>query len=161
MTKEWLDALSIGMSAVAVVFSILAHLRAGQAEQRSLAEAKTNAFLAFRERFSQIKHDLPPKWADGVWLPERNTDEWRRIELYWQNAFDEWFVPMVLNKNHMSDLWDLFFKSAVESALHNRPLRYVAWNLYKAGEFANYKGKYMGVLEDLWGKPLKDSDFKE
>lgn len=91
-------------------------------------------------------------------LPEPDTDEWRRIELYWQNAFDEWFVPMRLNKEHLQDVWELFFESTVKSALHNRPLRYVAWHLYRQGEFGMYKAEFADVLEQLWGKPL-NSDF--
>jgi hypothetical protein len=158
--KEWTDLVAVVISSVALVFAILAHRRAINAERRLLAQAKTQAFLTFRDRFQQIKRDLPPRWSDPTWLPRPGTDEWRRIELYWQNAFDEWFVPTRLDKEHLQDLWPLFFESAVKSALDNRPLRYVAWALYEQGEFAQYKRDFAEVLERLWGRPLRDADFR-
>ena len=158
--KEWTDLVALIISGFALVFAVLAHRRSISAERRSLAEAKTHAFLTFRERFQRIKHDLPPLWSDPNWLPQRGTDEWRRIELYWQNAFDEWFVPMRLNREHLEDLWPLFFESAVKSALFHRPLRYVAWKLYEEGEFAQHKQDFAEILERLWGGSLRDADFQ-
>ena len=158
--KEWTELLAIGLAAASFVVAILAFRRASSAERRSLAEAKTQTFLTFRDRFIAIKHDLPPRWGDQEWLPQPDTDEWRQIECYWQNAFDEWFVPMRLNREHLEDVWRLFFESAVKSALPNRPLRYVAWCLCEAGEFGQYNNDFAAVLEQLWGRPLKDSDFK-
>ncbi|MCM3874733.1 MAG: hypothetical protein ND895_28905 [Pyrinomonadaceae bacterium] len=149
---------AIILSAASLVVAVFALRRASYAEKRALAEAKTNAFLTFRQRFQMIKRDLPPKWNDEAWLPEPDTDEWRRIELYWQNAFDEWFVPMRLNKEHLQDVWELFFESTVASALYNRPLRYVAWHLYTQGEFGKYQAEFAEVLEKLWRHPL-NSDF--
>jgi hypothetical protein len=155
--EQVINLIAIILSAGSLVIAIFALRRAKFAEQRALAEAKTNTFLTFRQRFQQIKHDLPKKWNDKLWLPDPDTDDWRRIELYWQNAFDEWFVPMRLNRD-LHEVWKLFFESTVESALHNRPLRYVAFYLYPQAEFGMYRGEFREVLENLWGKPL-NSDF--
>ena len=152
-----INLIAIILSAGSLLIAVFALRRAKSAELRALAEAKTHTFLTSRERFQHTKHDLPPLWNDKLWLPKTDTDEWRRIELYWQNAFDEWFVPMRLNKD-LHEVWELFFESTVESALHNRPLRYAAWHLYKQGEFGKHKGDFAVVLEELWGKPL-NSDF--
>lgn len=157
--EQVINLIAIILSAGSLVVAFVALRRAHSAERRALAEAKTHAFLTFRERFQQIKHDLPPRWSDKEWIPQPDTDEWRRIELYWQNAFDEWFVPMRLNKEHLEQVWQLFFASEVKSALHYRPLRYVAWRLCEEGEFGGHNKDFLGVLEQLWGKSLKDSDF--
>ena len=157
--KEWAELLAVFLSAASVVIAIFAFRRANSAERRSLAEAKTQAFITFRNRFIEIKHNLPPRWGDKEWLPQPDTEEWRPFEAYWQNAFDEWYVPMCLNREYLEDVWRLFFESAVKSALPYRPLRYVAWRLCEAGEFGQYNEEFAEVLEKLWGKPLKDSDF--
>jgi hypothetical protein len=93
-----LNLVAIVLSGGSLVVAYVALRRAQSAERRALAEATTHAFLAFRARFQPIKRDLPPRWSDKEWIPEPDTDEWRRIELYWQNAFDERFVPMRLNQ---------------------------------------------------------------
>jgi hypothetical protein len=157
--QDWADISTVLVSSVSLVLSYVALSRAGSAEHRALAEARMNAFLTFRERFQQIKHDLPPRWMDDDWTPQIDTDEWRRLEIYWHNAFDEWFVPTHLNKEHFHDLWPLFFRSAVETALHNRPLRYVVWRICRNEEFGKHTAEYEAVLEELWGKPLGDKDF--
>lgn len=157
--SDWIAIVAAVISAGSLVVAMVSFRRAGTAERRSLADAKTQAFLAFRSRFLTIKHDLPPRWDDDTWLPERNTDEWRRLETYWQNAFDEWFVPMRLNKEHLQDVWTLFFESAVRSGLSHRALRYVAWCLCSSGEFGEHNEAYRLLLDQLWGKAI-DADFK-
>jgi hypothetical protein len=161
--KEWTEIIAVVLSTGSLIVAILALMRARAAEQGTLAATKTQAFLTFRERFQQIKHDLPPGWSDPTWLPKPNTDEWRRIELYWQNAFDEWFVPTRLNKKHpeLEEIWRQFFESVVQSALHNPALRYVVWRLCKQEEFGQpYTREFAEVLEQLWGRPLNDPDFQ-
>ena len=160
--KEWIEMVAVVISGASLVVAIIAFRKANSAERRSLADAKTQAFLTFRDRFNTIKRDIPPGWSDKTksWLPQPDTEEWRQIEAYWQNAFDEWFVPTRLNKEYLEDVWELFFKRAVKSALDNRPLRYVAWRLCETGEFSQYSRDFAAVLEDLLGRPLKDSDFK-
>lgn len=157
--SDWIATAAAIISTGSLVVAIVSFRRADAAERRSLADAKTQAFLAFRSRFLTIKHDLPSRWDDETWLPEANTDEWRRLETYWQNAFDEWFVPMRLNKEHLEDVWTMFFESAVKSALHHRALRYVAWRLCEGGEFGEHNAEYKRLLDQLWGAPI-DTDFK-
>jgi hypothetical protein len=156
----FISLIAAGISGGSLVVAIISLRRALSAERRALAEAKTNAFLVFRQRFTEIKHDLPAKYSHPVWLPEPNTDEWRQIELYWQNAFDEWFVPTVLNKDYLEEVWEIFFKDAVKSGLQHRPLRYVAYKLYEQGEFANHKVAFKKTLQALWGGSLRDKDFE-
>jgi hypothetical protein len=66
---------------------------------------------------------------------------------------------MRLNKEYLEEVWHLFFKLAVKSALPNRPLRFVVWRMCEVGEFGQHKRDYNAVLEEFWGKPLKDPDF--
>jgi hypothetical protein len=66
-----IELFAVAVSAASLVVSILAFLRASSTEQRSLADAKTQAFLTFCDRFNAIKRDIPPGWSDRNWLPDR------------------------------------------------------------------------------------------
>ena len=90
--KEWIELFAVAISAASLCVSILAFRRARSAERWTLAETRTQAYLTFRDRFNSIKRDIAPSWTDKEWLPKQGTVEWRQIEAYWQNAFDEWFV---------------------------------------------------------------------
>jgi hypothetical protein len=166
--SEWTSIIAVLISLGSLTLGLVslrraqkADERAERAEQFSIASAKTQAFVTFRTRFLDIKHGLPTGWTSDSYRPQPGTDEWRLLEDYWQNAFDEWFVPNVLNKAHLSDLWDLFFASAVRGAMANAPLRYVAWRLYEMGEFGEYREQYKRTLDELYGGPIEAAFLNE
>jgi hypothetical protein len=166
--SEWTSVIAVLVSLGSLTLGIVSLRRAQKADERaeraerfSVASAKTQAFVTFRSRFLQIKHGLPSEWINDGYRPQPGTDEWRLLEDYWQNAFDEWFVPNVLDQSHLGDLWTLFFASAVKGALENAPLRYVAWRLYETGEFGEYRDEYKLALDELYGGPIEAAFLDE
>lgn len=150
-----------GIAIVSAVVSFLSYRWARQTEDRVRFESRTQTFLTLRERFRDIKGGLPPSYDSPTWLPNDGTKEWRDLELYWQNAFDEWFVTNKLNPKHLQPLWTLFFERAVRSGLSHRPLRYVAWALTEGrSEFGGFGHDFRDALDRTYGGTIADEDFR-
>jgi hypothetical protein len=152
--RDWIDAVVAVISVASLVIAWYALRTARQAEERSRIEAKARVFLDLRDRFRTIKAELPAEWRNPHWNPALDDPDWKRLESYWQNAFDEWFVPTHLTPGYIDDLWELYFKKAVQSALTRPALRCTAGRLCRDGEFGAYNKEFQGVLEELAGRPL-------
>lgn len=89
----------------AVVVSIAAFFVATMTYVGSKAAVRSQVFLDLRKRFSDLKNSIPD-WYDKSSVPATATsEELRACELYWQNAFDEWFITTWLERRYLHKLW--------------------------------------------------------
>lgn len=140
MMNDWIPiAISVGAVAVAVMSFM-----------RSTAAARAEVFLELRKRFSEQKHSLP-EWYDAEAVPEEATrSELRAAELYWQNAFDEWFLTTRLDPWHLKKLWARFYEGTLERALTHPALRSVVAKLtHEGAEFGKSQEEFRASLNEL------------
>jgi len=146
------DRLTLSMSALAVILSLVSYLKTN-------AASRAEVFLEFRKRFSELKGSIPT-WYNAASIPANASEaELRAAELYWQNAFDEWFVTNQLEWWHLRKLWTRFYKGTMTLALRHGALRQVAANLTHSGvEFGNRQEQFRATLNGLcrsaYGQPL-------
>lgn len=138
------DSVSLYFSALALIVAALSYARAS-------AAARAQVYLDFRERFRNLKLPIPT-WYDQVRVPEQATPAERRaLELYWQNAFDEWFVTQRLQPRYLGTLWTRFYRGVMKGALSHGALRQVADELTgeTGREFGDQKQRFREVLDKL------------
>ena len=141
---------------IAITVSVGAFFVAAISYVRSTAAARAHVFLEFRKRFSDLKGSIP-SWYDAPAVPEGATkEELRAAELYWQNAFDEWFVTTRLEPWHLGKLWRRFYSGTLTHALKNEALRAVVAKLtHGSTEFGDDQEKFRATLNTLCRKAYK------
>lgn len=144
------DLLAIAVAGAAFFVSMLGYIK-------SNAAGRTQVFLEFRNRFSELKRKLPC-WYDSACIPSGADDaELRELELYWQNAFDEWFVTNRLEGRHFRRLWRRFYSGTLELSLRNGALRQVAGRLTHEGtEFGAHQETFRRVMNELCHRSLNE-----
>lgn len=135
---------------VALAVSLAAFLVATMSYIKSSAAARAQVFLELRKRFSELKASIPV-WYNEATIPDSaSADDLRAVELYWQNAFDEWFITNKLERWHLRKLWNRFYKGTLTLALSNGALRQAAANLTHGGpEFGEHQDEFRATLNAL------------
>jgi len=135
---------------LALAVSLAAFLVAAMSYVKSSAATRAQVFLEFRKRFSDLKASIPA-WYGAPAIPDDvSVEDLRAAELYWQNAFDEWFVTNKLERWHLRRLWNRFYRGTLTRALGNRALRQVAANLTHGGqEFGDHQDEFRATLNAL------------
>ena len=144
MDPNWISSIIAGLAIVVASMSY-AH---------SSATARAQIYLEFRRRFSEFKDEIP-HWYDHARIPEEATkDEKRALELYWQNAYDEWFVTQELHPHYLGKLWRGFYRGILKGALRHGVLRQVADELTgpSSSEFGDQKARFRHTLDELCRK---------
>jgi hypothetical protein len=105
------------ISAISIPISILSLGVAFSSFRRTAIVSRAQLFISLRSRFLEIHKGLPDQLEDPNWEVQEGTSEWRAIERYWYNAFDEWFVTTKIFSGDREELWKIFFSHAIQSAL--------------------------------------------
>jgi hypothetical protein len=147
-----------GTDWVTFAVSVAAFFVAAMSYFKSNAAARAQVFLEFRKRFSEIKHSIPD-WYCWPAVPEKpDPKDLRAVELYWQNAFDEWFVTTKLERWHLRRLWKRFYEGTLTLSLKNGALRQVVAQLTHGGaEFGDHQEEFRAVLNRLCQQTYKQT----
>lgn len=135
---------------LAIAISLAAFLVAAMSYLKATAAIRAEIFLDFRKRFSELKVSIPD-WYNAAGIPKDvPKGELRAVELYWQNAFDEWFVTNKLEPWNFRKLWHRFYKGILIRALSNGALREAAARLtHGSAEFGEHQDEFRTVLNAL------------
>jgi hypothetical protein len=107
-------------------------------------------YLDLRRNFSALKGSIPLWYSEARIPPDASPDQIRACELYWQNAFDEWFVTTRLEPWHLRRLWKRFYAGTFTLALSHGALREVVAKLTHDGaEFGDHQEVFRESLNKL------------
>lgn len=147
----------------AAVFSVLAawqSVRAAEAANRREAAGNMAAtFTGLRERFSEIRNDIPWKWIDDNQIHFRDPQgkaALRALTTYWRLAFDEWYVTQKLNPQDLGPLWSEYYAKTTERAVTS-DVMWVGLMAAYADSRVPRDAEYAKLLLDLRAKHKKTS----
>lgn len=147
MTTGWTDtlaAISGGLSALTAFIAVVIAIRS---ERRSREVLKAQMYLSLREGFMNIFREL----GDLTGRSEEDVHLRMARQAYWHHAFDEWYISQ-LAPRELGDMWDSFFRRAVQSGYAHAPLKKTLDELAedKSSGFGAYA---QGFISDLIGQP--------
>ena len=117
----------IVISIASVVISLSAFILSFVLSAQNKKNTRNNLFLGLRQRFIDILEDLPPRFREKDWQPEK--DENNAIARYWHHVFDEWYLTNYLGDKMTKKLWSDYFVHPTKSALRYTSIRegFKAW----------------------------------
>jgi hypothetical protein len=128
--------LSTMAACLSSIIAFVAILIAVHNERRSREVAKTQIYLALRDRFIGIYEKLGDLDKDAT------SDISTRLarQAYWHHVFDEWYISHELAPREMGDMWNRFYERAAKSGYGHTALRSTLGELAddKSGGFGAY-----------------------
>jgi len=110
--KSWNGLLSVSIMLAALIISLSSF-------QSSVRDSRTDLYIAFKERFHEIRKDKPKEKSEEFDPIAINHTKYYRS--YWNLAFDEWYATNELFTLNDSVLWNNYYSDAIEDALkHNK-----------------------------------------
>lgn len=119
MSGQWAEVLSTIAACLSSIIAFTAILIAVRNERRSREVAKTQIYLALRDRFIGIYEKLGD--LDMGTASDISTRLARQA--YWHHAFDEWYISHELAPREMGDMWERFYERAAKSGYDHPALR--------------------------------------
>lgn len=143
-------AVIFGLSSLTV--AILTFINTRRARGQAARLARTQTYLVFRERFRDIQQNLPAGYHERAYstiTPEESL----KIERYWYNAFDEWYVTTQLHAGPIADLWTDIYEYAISSTLEYDMMRdWYCQNWRKKTTFGPHSTAFADAIEVAWAK---------
>lgn len=138
------------ISAVSAVIAVASAIFAFNANRNNRHVAATQIFLQLRENYLLIQATLPPRLRELNWVAEVDSDDWRKLEAYWYQIFNEWFITRKLYGGVYKDLWNEFYAETVKSALKHSSIRHVYYSMRheKKYAFAGHGADFSKVIEE-------------
>jgi hypothetical protein len=120
--SRWVPDLSAIIAAVAAV---LTAATAWQFAKRS----RVDTFRQLRERFYHLRtdktHGLPENWWKLDLSKEIDPGDFERLQRYWLNAFDEWYITQKSAPFSYKTLWTDYYEAVLRNSAQ-RPLMLMA-----------------------------------
>jgi hypothetical protein len=146
------DVLTALAAILALPISLFAAYLSNRADARSKVAARTQVYLALRERFFHVHSQLPEAYSDPSWYPELKSDR-AAATRYWHHAFDEWYVTTRLDPALLRDLWMQYFKGAISSGLRHKGLRiHLLESIAARGEHDDLWMAYVNEVAIIWAQ---------
>ncbi|MDO8846584.1 hypothetical protein [Methylicorpusculum sp.] len=125
--------------------------------QRIKEVDKAKLYLELRSRYLVIRQNIPDRFFKHDMDIHPSDPNWSNIEQYWYQCFDEWFCTNKLNISSSSgvsefhELWDEYFKQAIQSTLKYKAMRRVLSTMIKGNvSFGKLRTDYERLLNELW-----------
>ena len=118
METGWPAVLSAASGAFSAIAALAAVFIAIRNERRSREITKAQMYLTLREGFLSIYKEL----GELEDAQDANARLRRAREAYWHHAYDEWRLSRMAPRE-LGDLWNEFFRRAVQSGYTHSPLR--------------------------------------
>jgi hypothetical protein len=149
MSTGWTDALAAisgGLSALTAFTAVVIAIRS---ERRSREVLKAQMYLTLRHGFLDVFREL----GDLTGRSEEDVDLRTARQAYWHHAFDEWYICQ-LAPRELGDMWDGFFRRAVQSGYAHPPLKATLDELAK-DRSSGFGAYAQGFISDLIEQPRK------
>lgn len=148
MKLEHITATILGISSTIALTSLaLSYM----AFRKSKVSARAEVFISLRGRFLEVHDDLPETFHDPNWRVQEGSSEWKALERYWLNAFDEWYVTTRILKVDHGVLWDGFYSHAIMSSLRHASMRKVLLHMFDGRvSFGSFKDEFEKEIDGLW-----------
>lgn len=115
----FLYVIAVLISLFATCTTFLNYKNAKESRLRAIGRGENDLYLKLRGNFHQIRNSIDDRFfSQKIFdFDQLSQSDRKSIQLYWYNAFDEWYSTSVLHNGEYCSLWDNYFGDAIEASL--------------------------------------------